>query len=478
MKPGYKVRLAPAPFRTPHSPAAAENLSLASHVSDERLLLDFSATDSRDLPRLTEVLWSLVRGASFSSDGLSTYAAFRETRTLEHSIEILLNPNLAPHLRMGAVSLLSTVFPDLNENEQSMLSDHRILCAVNELAFSELEPRAIEFLSQVVIVSSDVRDDVLTLIDIPSVLELVEQTDSDMFRQALVQLIAFLCYFPLDDEFAQPLIECISAELQTVEPSGLIAEKFILALYYLASAGRVDLILSALPDLDIFPAVLERGSKRAVKISMKLLNLFVDVSDAPLQIDWTSLINGVLSPAKSTAVESVNLIEVLLTKSRDYFRVLSPKKLLSGIAIALEEQSFFVRVRVIFFLQFLATPFPEIAGAFARAQILQKIDFQVIEPAAEEAAPLITIVSALFANCADPGLLISFWNQFCFAHGPEWIDRLAQDADANYLAQRAVALRETVAALRIEELPDVGEPLLPSSDDEVVDGDPFGLNEF
>jgi hypothetical protein len=38
----YKIRPTSVPFRTSHSPSAAEELSLASHVSDERLLCDFS----------------------------------------------------------------------------------------------------------------------------------------------------------------------------------------------------------------------------------------------------------------------------------------------------------------------------------------------------------------------------------------------------------------------------------------------------
>jgi hypothetical protein len=486
----YKLSFTTNSFRIHHSSHELAHRANLTHDDEdeinipgklESLLLEFSSTDYHNLPHLNDTLWRVARAAAFYSNGLPSCPAFFETDTIDHTLNILCNEALSPEIRMGSVVLLSTIFPQMSEEAQFILAAHPIVGIVVELTFSMSIPffvsKSCEFLCNIAQCSESARDHVLSFLDLPSVLEMASRSEQKQIRDSLIQLISFLCYHPLDDKNAQILIEFLSVNLQIEESGSFFTEKLVDSLYFLISAGRVEYLRERFEILDVFPALLESGTKKTMKNVIRLLNLLVDVSEEPLSIDWGFLLNAILSPSKSTAIQALNLMEVLLTKSDSYFRVLIPKKLVAKVAQALEDQAFTVRVRIIHFVGFLVRTFSWIVGDVCRAQIVQKMEFSSLDSGSEAIMEILRIVYEVFSHCEDSGLLISVWNQFCYAQGREFLERLSQDSEFPEIQERADAIRTLINGINIEELPDVGGDLVLSSDDEVVDADPFGLHD-
>jgi hypothetical protein len=474
----YKLALSPASFSTRFSrltrdeQGGEDEINLPGRL--QHLLLDFSTATYADLPRLTEVLWAVARAAEFYVYGFASCPVFFETQTINHAVEILGKSDLAPNVRMGAVVLLSTIFEDMTEDAQSALANHPMLESVVELTFSADLPmhvcKAAEFLCRLSSVSETARDSVLSFLNLPAFLELTSNAEVLEIRHSFIQLIAFLCYYSLGDEFAELIIAFLTDGLQKEELHTFYAEKLIEALYYVANAGRVKILTVDTDTLDVFPVLLQRGSEKAVWFTIKLLNLLVDFSDEPVPIAWDSLLQSLLSESRKIAIASIDLVQVLLTKTGDCLRIFSPKRLLQIMARGLEDQAFKVRLHLLQFLGFLIKNFG-MADGIVKAQILQKIDFSVFDSDSEIVAVLLAIVHGLFSQTEDPGVLISIWNQFQYSHGYDFVNGIKEEAALPHLRERAEAVLALIDSRQIAELPDIGGELLESSDDGVFDGD-------
>jgi hypothetical protein len=295
-------------------------------------------------------------------------------------------------------------------------------------------------------------------------MEQISLTGSDRHQSALMQVIAFCAYHPLPDVEVDKFQEFLGWILAHPTANWPFYEKVVDALFYMATNGRVDICLNNSSLTDQFVLLLNRGTIRTIKIVLRLFNLMVDSTDDPIGFDAAAVLDLMFCGHVKIAIQAARLILVCMEKSGDYFEFFMAAKLVAKIGRALDEHPFALLPHLMELLVFLLNlDFVEVMNAVVKAGIVAKLKFAESDEAAER---IINVCWILFANCSDPGVLISLKSQFMDAGGDDYLLTVFEGSQFGDLSARAEALHEAIEKIDTDGFEDVGTALFESSDDE------------